>query len=250
MNRPYVVLGVSASIDGRISLGPNRTLMDLDERDSVLGSSEEWEEFYNELGQRHSVDAYMEGSNMIVSENQEIRPLEPYNGEDDLYTDHIPEGVVEKPGRDGWLVAVDGRGRLRSGYKGEENKPLLHLVSKSVSPDYLWFLHKTGIPYIVAGEDRVDLELALVKLKSLLGVQTVLTSSGGRLSGALLKKGLLDEVNIRYNPVIIGGFKTPILFASPELEEDRWPVSLKFISGEVSDSGHIYVRYKVDRPTL
>jgi 2,5-diamino-6-(ribosylamino)-4(3H)-pyrimidinone 5'-phosphate reductase len=142
---------------------------------------------------------------------------------------------------------VDGRGRLRSGYTGEEDRPIVHLVAQGVPAQYLWFLHRTGIPYLIAGEERVDLALVLKKLKDKLGVKTVLTSSGGRLSGALLKRGLLDEVHIRFNPVIIGGFNTPVLFASPDLEEGEMPVSLQVIDIRTCQDGHVFVAYKVVR---
>ncbi len=248
MDRPYVILGVSASMDGRISLGPNRTLMDIDERDDVLGTREEWEAFYSGLQEKHDIDVFMEGSNMLVKETAELRELEPHQGnEEELYKDFLPDEVVHRPGRTGWLAVVDGRGRVRGGYTGEEDKPMLHLVSQGVPPDYLSFLRRSGIPYLMAGENRVDLELALKKMRDKLNAKAVLTSSGGRLSGALLKKRLLDEVHIRFNPVIIGGFDTPILFASPELEENEWPTELEFMEGEIMDTGHIIVRYRVKR---
>ncbi|MFO7712438.1 MAG: dihydrofolate reductase family protein, partial [Dehalococcoidia bacterium] len=203
MDRPNVILCVSASIDGRISLGPNRTLMDLDERDGVLGTREEWEEFYAGFEARYRPDVYMEGSNMIVKEGSQLRELEPCDGDpQELYEDYLPREVVERSGRKGWLAAVDGRGRLRSGYTGEKDRPILHLVARGVPAPYLWFLRRTGIPYLLAGGERVDLALALKKMKDKLGVKTVLTSSGGRLAGALLKLGLLDEVHIRFNPVV------------------------------------------------
>lgn len=248
MDRPYVILCVSASIDGRISLGPNRTLIDIDKRDDVLGTREEWEEFYAGFEERYQPDVYMEGSNMIVKEGAELRELEPYDGDPQkLYEDYLPREVVERPGRKGWLAAVDGRGRLWSGYTGEKDRPIMHLVAHGVPAPYLWFLRRTGIPYLVAGEERVDLALALHKMKDRLGVKTVLTSSGGRLSGALLKLGLLDEVHIRFNPVIIGGFNTPVLFASPDLEEGEMPVSLQVIDIKACRDGHIFVGYKVIR---
>lgn len=248
MKRPKVILGVSASIDGRISLGPNRTMMDMDERDDVLGTRKEWEEFFEEMEQRYEPEVYLEGSNMLISEDADLRELESLENVDtnDLYQDYLPEEIVERPERNGWLAVVDGRGRVRSGYTGEEHKPMLHLVSYQVPAEYLRFLRKTGIPYLIAGEKRVDLEEVLKKLKDRLDVDTVLTSSGGKLSGALLRKGLLDEIYIRFNPVVIGGFETPLLFASPDLEEGQWPTSLKFIDSEVKDSGHIFVRYEVE----
>jgi len=248
MYRPYVILCVSASIDGRISLGPNRTMFDLDERDDVLGTREEWEGFYGSFQERYRPDVYMEGSNMIVKEGDELRELELYDGDPgELYLDYLPREAVDRPGRKGWLAAVDGRGRLRSGYTGEKDRPMLHLVSRAVSPEYLWFLRGAGIPYLVAGEARVDLALALVKMKEKLNVKTVLTSSGGRLAGALLKSGLLDEVHIRFSPVIIGGFNTPVLFASPDLGEDEPPVSLEVIETRACPDGRIFAGYRVVR---
>ena len=53
------MLGVSASIYGRISLGPSRTLMDLDERDEVLDTREECEEFYSSLQEEHDPEVFM-----------------------------------------------------------------------------------------------------------------------------------------------------------------------------------------------
>lgn len=54
-------------------------------------------------------------------------------------------------------------------------------------------------------------------------------------------------MNIRFNPVIIGGFETPYLFASPDLKDDECPTELELISGEVEEDGHIFVRYKVKK---
>lgn len=248
MNRPYVTLYVSASVDGRIALGPNKTMMDSDERDIVLGTEEEWQEFSKRVEGEYEPDVWMEGSNMLAKEGQELRELEPFEGDtDSLYQDYLPEEVVNKPEREGWLAVVDGRGRLRSGYKGEETKPMLHLVSYNVSERYLAFLQRNKIPYLIAGEDRVDLQKVLEKLKTKLDVENIITGSGGKLSGALLRKGLLDEVNIRFNPVIIGGFDTPYLFASPDLEDEEWPTELDFISAEIESDGHIFVRYKIKR---
>ncbi|MFW6083232.1 MAG: dihydrofolate reductase family protein [Thermoplasmatota archaeon] len=248
MDRPYVTLYVSASIDGRISLGPNRTMMDMDERDKVLGTEEEWQEFSSKIKKDHELEVWMEGSNILVKEGQELRELEPFEGDEEyLYQDFLPEEVMGKLEREGWLAVVDGRGRLRSGYKGEEDKPMLHLVSYGVPEEYLAFLHKNQIPYLIAGDDRVDLHEILRKLKSKLDVDNIITGSGGKLSGALLRKGLLDEVNIRFNPVIIGGFETPYLFTSPDLEDDEWPTELELISGEVEEDGHIFVRYRVKK---
>ncbi|MFW6141280.1 MAG: dihydrofolate reductase family protein [Candidatus Saliniplasma sp.] len=246
MKRPYVILVVSSSIDGRISLGPNRTMMDMDERDSVLGTEKDWKTFTGRLEHIHDPDVWMEGSNMLVKEGQKLRELEPFSGDKEmLYEDFLPDEMISRPDRKGWLAVVDGRGRLRSGFTGEEHKPIVHLVSHNVPPEYLAFLRnkKNTLPY--RWDERVDLKKVLEKMKSKLEVEKVLTSSGGKLSGALLKEGLLDEINIRFNPVIIGGYETPILFASPDLKQGEWPKKLEHIMTQIEPDGSFWVRYKV-----
>lgn len=169
--------------------------MDMDERDEVLGTEEEWQEFSKKIEEDHKPDVWMEGSNMLVKEGQELRELDSFEGDEkSLYQDYLPDEIVNRPGREGWLAVVDGRGRLRSGYKGEENKPMLHLVSHGVPEEYLAFLQDKKIPYLIAGKDRVDLASVLEKMRSKLDVENIITGSGGKLSGALIRKGLLDEV--------------------------------------------------------
>ncbi len=248
VKRPRVVLFVSASIDGRISLGKDRTMFDMDERDELLGTREEWNEFTKEIEKVYRPDVWMDGSNMVVKESAELRPLPPCPPDKRFYEDFLPETVVADPERKGWIGVVDGRGRFRNGYKGDGDKHIIHFTSKKAPAEYLCFLRENDIPYLVTGEDRVDLHSALVKMKDRLGVECVATSSGGRLSGALVRRGLLDEVNIWFHPVVVGGYDTPTLFASPDLGEEEWPIRLNLKETECDKKGRIWVRYEVLGP--
>lgn len=84
------------------------------------------------------------------------------------------------------------------------------------------------------------------KVQAKLRVKTIATSSGGRLSGALIRSSLLDEVNILLSPIVIGGFTIPTLFASPE---PQWPAILpqKLQLLEVKNfiNDKLWLRYKV-----
>ena len=91
----------------------------------------------------------------------------------------------------------------------------------------------------------MDLRLALQKLRSKLDVERVLSTSPGRLGGALLRSGLVDEISIAFLPAIIGGFDTPSLFDSPALQPDEWPTRLKLVSAEVHADGRVWLRYEV-----
>ena len=129
---------------------------------------------------------------------------------------------------------------------------LLVLVCAHTPAAYLAYLQRETVPYLVAGaanatkNERVDLGLALEKLKTQLGVETVLSTAGGKLNGALLRRGLVDEVNIEFLPAVIGGSDTPSLFTSPALEPDEWPTRLKLLSTHVQAGGQVWLRYQVE----
>jgi riboflavin biosynthesis pyrimidine reductase len=112
-------------------------------------------------------------------------------------------------------------------------------------PEYLAYLRSDGIPYLLAGEANVDLRIALEKLSGLLGVEAVLSTAGGRLNGALLRAGLIDEVNVEFLPALVGGTNTPSLFSAPDLQEDQWPTVMHLISAQIRDSGSVWIRYRI-----
>ncbi len=247
--RPKVIILVAASVDGRISLGPNRTMWDdmEDTRGALPGDAEVWAQTKRELYQLHQVQASMLGSNSLVGTDDQLAALPPYTGETvPLYADFLPTEVLADPNRKGWLVVVDGRGRCRSGYRGEDGWQMLHLVSHAVGPEYLAFLQQMRIPYLIAGEQRVDLRQVLTKMHVKLGVTALVNEAGGNLAGAMLKAGLVDEVNVIVRPTIIGGKDTPSLFDSPELLADELPTRLRLVSAQVlAESDHLWLRYQM-----
>ncbi|MDQ7793055.1 MAG: dihydrofolate reductase family protein [bacterium] len=253
MNRPFIVVQVAASADGRIAIGPNLTMWDEmdDPRTQVPGGREFWDEVASKLDSLHQPQADMLGSNSLVREGEELSPLPPADGDPDiLYQDFLPEAVLHRPGGRGWLVVVDGRGRVRSGYTGGDDRPgwhMLHLVTRSVDLSYLAFLRRRGVPYLVSGERHVDLGSAMEKMKTRLRVNCLVTTAGGRLAGALLRAGLVDEVNLILHPRLYGGCSTPCLFDSPDLRPGEWPTRLELIATHAAESGSVWLRYGVTR---
>jgi riboflavin biosynthesis pyrimidine reductase len=82
-------------------------------------------------------------------------------------------------------------------------------------------------------------------VRSRLGVDSLLSTAGGRLNGALLRAGLVDEVNVELLPGIIGGLDTPSLFDSPALGPEEMPIKLDLISAQVHTDGRVWLRYRV-----
>ncbi len=249
MDRPTIVVLTAASLDGRVALGPNRTQweeLDDPRNQEPYGAGGAWEDTLRRIEQLHHLQAEMQGTGSFVKEGQELQPLPPFEGDlEVLHRDFLPREVIERSDLVKWLVVVDGRGRMRSGYTGDaqEGMAMLHLVSHGAPPEYLAFLRSKHIPYLIAGECRVDLPVVMQKLREKLGVECLLSMAGGRLNGALLRAGLIDEVNILFMPRLVGGFKTPSLYDSPDLDDDEWPLSLRLISVEVRADGALWVRY-------
>ena len=235
-----------------MALGPGRTQWDeLDDPRNVepYGAGGAWQDVVRRIEEIHQPQAEMQGSGSFVPEGTALRPLPEPEGHTDelLYEDFLPEEVVGDPALEKWLVLVDGRGRMRSGYKGEDapGHHVLHLVSHGTPAEYLAFLRSERIPYLIGGKERVGLAAVMETMHSRLGVTCVLSMAGGRLNGALLRARLIDEVNVLFTPRLIGGCETPTLYESPDLAEDEWPTGLELISAEVRADGVLWVRYRV-----
>jgi riboflavin biosynthesis pyrimidine reductase len=252
MDRPKVVVVDGASLDGRLAISPDRPLLYGDQR----WQSIEVPSSFNVTDYLKSVykpGAILEGSNSFVPEGGTVEPLPPVESDPTaFYADYLPEKIIHRSGHQGWFTVVDGRGRIRWAYKEYPDPQwvgwyALVLVGYHTPPEYLAYLRREEIPYLVAGNGQVDLYSALNKMYSLLGVECVLSTAGGRLNGALLRLGLVDEVNVEFLPGIVGGYEAPSLFDSPELGPEEMPVRLKLLSAQVQSEGRVWLRYEVIR---
>jgi 2,5-diamino-6-(ribosylamino)-4(3H)-pyrimidinone 5'-phosphate reductase len=256
MKRPQVIIINTASVDGKLAVSPERPLLYGDERWLAIEGWSPVDEStgaYDQIRRIHSPQATLEGSGSFVPEGAEPGPLPPFAGDPNpLYEDFLPDKVVHREGHRGWFTAVDGRGRVRNWIKdgaafGEDHVGwhLLVLVGRHTPPEYLAYLRREFIPYLVAGDGPIDLGLGLEKMREKLGVTYVLSTAGGKLNGALLRAGLVDEVNVEFLPAIVGGRQTPSLFDAPALQPDEWPTRLELISAQVQAGGRVWTRYRV-----
>jgi 2,5-diamino-6-(ribosylamino)-4(3H)-pyrimidinone 5'-phosphate reductase len=252
MIRPRVIVHTVASVDGRVSLGVNRTGFD-DVGDprwqKIWSSAEPLEESVRRLASTYRPNAFLEGSGSFAKEGEELLPLAPSEYPvEELHHDYLPDAVVHRPGHCGWFAAVDGRGRLRSGMKefpGWDGWHTLHLVSHGAPPEYLAHLRRLQIPYLISGEQQVDLGRILEKMSALLGIECIVSTAGSRLNGALLRAGLVDEISLVLLPAVIGGSATPTLFRSPELGPEDWPVRLELLSAKTEPTDRVCLHYRI-----
>jgi riboflavin biosynthesis pyrimidine reductase len=263
--RPRVVTHNVVSVDGRLTIALGVSLLTGDERWSAitagLGDPYAW------VRQTHDPEVILEGSGSFLARAGEDvlsgpedaashgeRAVDPDVFLRDGDADHVflPEAVVSSPGRH-WFTVVDGRGRVDLEYAeppdpGWAGWHALVLTSGAAPAAHLAGLRARTIPYLVVGGHRVDLARALDELGRRLGVTTVVSTGGGRLGGALLRAGLVDEIDLEMLPAAIGGRGTPALFDAPPLGRAEWPVRLELRSAEQAGGGRLRLRYDVLGP--
>ncbi len=75
----------------------------------------------------------------------------------------------------------------------------------------------------------------------------VVSTAGGGLNGALLRAGLVDEIQLIVLPAAIGGEGTPSLFDGPALADGESPTRLRLLSSHAETDGTLWLRYEVVR---
>ena len=123
------------------------------------------EDFLELVRREYGCNATLEGSGSLVAEGAEPPPLPPYAGDPaEIYADFLPPEVADQPSPPHmWFTVVDSRGRIRWTEK-HPDWDVLVLVCRSTPADYLGYLRRERVCYLLAGDDRVDLRRALVAM--------------------------------------------------------------------------------------
>ena len=245
ITRPRVIVSVTATADGRVTLSRMERLLD-------EGPNRRWQALWppdigelltrraTAIEQRHHPTVVMEGSGTFVADDAGSLHLPDTSVPADvLWTDFLPHRSTK------WFAVVDARGRVAWTHKGDEVTSLLVIASRSTPLPYLAHLRHEGIPYLLAGANRVDLPSALAKIRMQLGAECLVSEAGGGLNGALLRAGLVDELHIITVPALIGGLGTPSIVDGPPLEPGSLPYQLRAIDVQVGAHGTIWAHYEV-----
>lgn len=226
-DRPYVVCHMTPSVDGRIVTRgwPLRR-----------GALDEYERTARTFG----ADAWIVGR---VS-------MEPYAG-----AARIPprRGREPIPRRDrfarsdapSYAIAIDPSGKLRWESGAIDGEHVVTVLTEQVPDRYLAFLRSQGVSYVFGGRTAIDLRAVLRKLRTGLGIRTLLLEGGGRINGSFLAADLVDELSLVVAPVADGTVGTPTLF---DVAGRSGPARrLTLISAERRRGDLLWVRYRVRR---
>lgn len=237
---PKVIITTTASVDGRVTLGPSTPLLrpDVARRWAAI-KPHGTDELLGSRRAEHGATVTIEGSGSFVLDDTPIVLPSPRLPEAELRRDTIPRRTPL------WFVVADSRGRVDWSFGGDDTTTLLILVCDATPLGYLQLLHDRGIGHLNAGREQVDLEEALAKLAAVLDARVVVADSGGTFNAALLRAGLVDELDVVTLPGLVGGAGTPSIMDGAPLDSGALPLRVELIDSRTIPGGVIRTRYRV-----
>ncbi len=203
--KPYVILKLAQSIDGKIATHTG---------DSKWISSEAARTFAHRL--RSQVDAVLVGKNTVLRDNPKltVRSLTPTplpqagEGIKIKKGSPLPQGEGRVRGFQPWKIVLDTKAEISKSAAIFRNDSTAILVcADSHLKQAVKKFSKNSVsilPVSMNGHQRLNLNSVLEKLGKL-GVTSILVEGGGEVAASFLEQKLADEIYFVIAPKIIGG---------------------------------------------
>ena len=224
MNKPYIICHMMTSVDGRIDCGMTAKLRGVNE-------------YYDTLSVLNTPSTV---SGRVTAE---LEMALPGKFVCKAYEAYGKDGYSCKVSAEGYDIVMDTKGTLLWNAAGNE-KPLLIVMSQKVSKEYIAYLDKRNISWIVAGEERIDLAKACAVLHDAFGVERMSVVGGGHINAGFLEAGLLDEVSIVIGPGIDGRGGMAVVFDGLPMDREVTPLKLAGVEQYKDDA--VWLRYTVE----
>jgi len=212
MNRPYIICHMVMSKDGKVT------------GDYLFRPEcEKATDIYYEINRNHKADGFicgrvtMEGS-FTNGWYPDLTQYEPIKHDMDLKMDFMLDAEYMSGF---YAIAFDPKGKL--GWKsnkivdedpGYGDAQIIEVLTEQVDLRYLGYLESMEIPYIFAGETEIDVELALFKLKNIIGINNLLLEGGSIVNGYFERADVIDELSLVVAPLIAGAEDKPLFMDS------------------------------------
>ena len=192
-NRPFVLINMAMSADGKIA-PPHRRFV-------AFGSRRD---HANLLALRATTDAVMCGARTVDS-----APVTLDAGGAAYEQQRLRAGLA----RQNLRIVVSGSGSvdLRAAVFQHQVSPVIVLASGQAPKSRLAKLERLANCVKVCGEKSVSLGQALGWLRREWAVKRLLCEGGGELNFELLRLGLVDELHLTLCPRVIGGRDAPTI---------------------------------------
>ncbi len=224
-NRPYVILNVAMTADGKTDTAARRG--------ASISSSYDMERV-DRL--RAQCDAIMVGGRTLLGDDPRLTIKS-----EALRAERVGRGLEENPIKIG--VVTDAAIRPDSRFLTAGPARIFIFSTCQTDAATLARLSAQGAKLFVTEGTRVDLKGALRRLKQL-GVERLLVEGGGTLNEALLKDDLVDEISIYVAPLIFGGATAPTFVSGAGMDRDA-AIPLNLTTIEKYTDGGFVLHYAV-----
>ena len=234
LDKPYVICHMLTSINGKTTgsfLQAPQTLAAINA--------------YETTNQAFNSRAYLTGR--VSMEEHFTQGRAPELHEDAVL--YPREDFIADPAAGAYIVVVDTAGKLgwESNVIHYMDRPPCHVVvllTDKAPAAYRDFLRKRGISYLFAGDERLDAELALHKLKRLLGIDKIVLSGGGKTNEYFLQAQLIDEISLVVAPIVSHDAEEIDLFQKIDTRRPESALPLTLMGTEQLDAGTVWLRYQ------
>ena len=235
--RSYIICHMSTSIDGR--LHPSRFTR------AAAGIS--WDVLrghYEKVHESFEADGWIVGRKTMseMAKGTERRVIEAPKMPREAH-------IAERRGRK-LAVAIDPSGRVHYSKDNVGGDHVVAVLGEQVSGAYLAELREDGVSYIFSGARGDDLSGAMEQLASHFGARKLLLEGGGKINGAFLKHGLIDEFSTLIFPAVDGvaGAQSIVDYNGSEGDRPGAGQTLRLTHCETLEGGMIWLRHEVERP--
>jgi len=234
MKRPYIICHMLTSLDGKTS-------GDFLASPEIIPATTA----YERINHTFHATAWLSGR-ISMEENFTFFKQPMFEIDAPIYP---KEDYIAEPHAQIYMVVIDTTGKVawESNTLHYQDRPAAHIVevlTHQVKDEYVSYLKQRKISYIFAGENQLDLGLALEKLSNLFGIKTLIVSGGGRTNGYFLKENYIDEISLIISPVISGDDHAITLFHGTNELNNVVLTAYQLIHTEALDAGGIGLRYR------
>ncbi len=230
MKRPYVLMNVAMTADGKLTTA-NRAV-------ASFSSSRDQEHL---LELRATADAVMSGARTA-----DLNPITLGPGTAKYRRLRVRSGLSEYNLR----VIVSGMATVDPAAKIFRRKfsPIILLVTRCAPIARVTKLRAAGAEVKMCGDREIDFRRALQWLRAKWGVRRLLCEGGGEVNDGLFRARLVDEVHLTVCPRIFGGRAAPTLSDGLGVKELAHATQLELTSAH-RHGGEMFFVYRARNKT-
>lgn len=237
--KPKVICHIMASVDGHIQVERwTAPAGDVAKADLM--------KVYSDIDQTLHTDAWTFGKNTVCDIFPDKTSIFP-TGEKDSEKDTLvgaPSVYISERKSERLFISFDPEADIvytASQLRGCDIVVVLDMYS--ATPRYLTHLRKMGIAYVVV-ENIMELGDVLETLNKQFGIRSISLQGGGLLNGAMLNKGVIDELSLVVYPGLDCN-KSSVSIFDNTVDALVGQLSLSLLSVQQKDNGVVALRYKV-----